>query len=134
MGSSGNRRPAVEVGAAGVTLPPPALLLLAVIGVLWMATPAHAHRLDADYRVRPDGHVQVESWFDVGGKAPAGAKVQVVGKRPGEKTHETLYVKGEINTGRETDKYYVLNRRSPQTLAMEVEPLDERISVTSRMV
>jgi UDP-N-acetylglucosamine 4,6-dehydratase len=47
------------------------------------------------------------------------ADVQVVGKRPGEKTHETLYVKGEINTGRETDRYYVLNRRSPQTLAME---------------
>jgi cobalt/nickel transport system permease protein len=63
--------------AAGVTLPPPALLLLAVLGVLWAAGPAHAHRLDADYRVRPDGQVQVESWFDVGGKAPAGAKVQV---------------------------------------------------------
>ena len=47
------------------------------------------------------------------------ARVQVVGLRPGEKTHETLYVKGEINTGRETDRYYVLNRRSPQTLAME---------------
>jgi UDP-N-acetylglucosamine 4,6-dehydratase/5-epimerase len=48
------------------------------------------------------------------------AEVQVVGKRPGEKTHETLYVKGEINTGRETDRYYVLNRRSTQTLAMEL--------------
>jgi len=63
---------------AGVTLPPPALLLLAVFGVLWAASPAHAHRLEADYRVRPDGQVQVESWFDVGGKAPAGAKVQVL--------------------------------------------------------
>ncbi len=62
--------------AAGFTLPPPALLL-AVLCVLWAATPAQAHRLDADYRVRPDGKVQVESWFDVGGKAPAGAKVQV---------------------------------------------------------
>lgn len=47
------------------------------------------------------------------------AAVQVVGKRPGEKMHETLYVKGEINTGRETDRYYVLNRRSPQTLEMD---------------
>jgi cobalt/nickel transport system permease protein len=63
---------------AGVTLPPPALLLFAVLGVLWAAGPAHAHRLEADYRVRPNGQVQVESWFDVGGKAPAGAKVQVL--------------------------------------------------------
>jgi cobalt/nickel transport system permease protein len=56
--------------------PSPALLF-AVVGLLWTAAPAQAHRLDADYRVRPDGKVQVESWFDVGGKAPAGAKVQV---------------------------------------------------------
>ena len=56
--------------------PPPALLF-AVAGVLWAAAPRQAHRLDADYRVRPDGKVQVESWFDMGGKAPAGAKVQV---------------------------------------------------------
>jgi UDP-N-acetylglucosamine 4,6-dehydratase/5-epimerase len=48
-----------------------------------------------------------------------GAKVQVVGKRPGEKTHETLYVKGEINTGYETDDYYVLNRRYAKTLPMQ---------------
>jgi UDP-N-acetylglucosamine 4,6-dehydratase len=47
------------------------------------------------------------------------AQVQVVGKRPGEKMHETLYVKGEINTGRETERYYVLNRRSPEALAMD---------------
>ena len=57
--------------------PPPALLLLAVLGVLWAAPPAEAHRLDADYRVRPDGQVQVESWFSEGDKAPAGAKIQV---------------------------------------------------------
>jgi FlaA1/EpsC-like NDP-sugar epimerase len=47
------------------------------------------------------------------------ARVQVVGKRPGEKTHETLYVEGEISTGYETERYYVLNRRSPQTLRMQ---------------
>jgi len=47
------------------------------------------------------------------------ARVEVVGKRAGEKTHETLYVRGELNTGRETDLYYVLNRRSQQTLAMD---------------
>jgi UDP-N-acetylglucosamine 4,6-dehydratase len=48
-----------------------------------------------------------------------GARVQVVGKRPGEKMHETLYVKGEINTGYETDRYFVLNRRSPRVLMMD---------------
>ena len=47
------------------------------------------------------------------------ARVQVVGMRPGEKMHETLYVKGEINTGYETDRYYVLNRRSKQVLLVE---------------
>src|SRR5262249_46119714 len=47
-----------------------------------------------------------------------GANVQVVGKRPGEKTHETLYVQGEINNGYETEKYYVLNRHATQTLPM----------------
>src|SRR5207247_2625783 len=44
-----------------------------------------------------------------------GARVQVIGKRPGEKMHETLYVKGEINTGYETDQYYVLNRDRKST-------------------
>jgi UDP-N-acetylglucosamine 4,6-dehydratase len=47
------------------------------------------------------------------------ARVQVVGLRPGEKMHETLYVKGEINTGYETERYYVLNRRSAQVLLVE---------------
>jgi UDP-N-acetylglucosamine 4,6-dehydratase len=48
-----------------------------------------------------------------------GAQVKVVGKRPGEKMHETLYVKGEINTGYETNQYYVLNRNAPQVLMMD---------------
>jgi FlaA1/EpsC-like NDP-sugar epimerase len=47
------------------------------------------------------------------------ARPQIVGKRPGEKMHETLYVKGEINTGYETDKYYVLNRGSKNVLMMD---------------
>src|SRR5262245_13524043 len=47
-----------------------------------------------------------------------GATVNVVGKRPGEKMHETLYVKGEINTGHETEEYYVLNKRSRDVLPM----------------
>jgi UDP-N-acetylglucosamine 4,6-dehydratase len=46
------------------------------------------------------------------------AQLEVVGKRPGEKSHETLYVKGEISTGYETERYYVLNRCAPQTLMM----------------
>ncbi len=45
---------------AGVALLLPALPLLAVLGVLWTATPAHAHRLDAGYTVRADGQVQVD--------------------------------------------------------------------------
>jgi FlaA1/EpsC-like NDP-sugar epimerase len=45
-----------------------------------------------------------------------GAEVKVVGPRPGEKTHETLYVQGEISTGYETELYYVLNRKAPDTL------------------
>ncbi len=48
-----------------------------------------------------------------------GARFQVVGPRPGEKKHETLYVKGEINTGHETDRYYVLNRRCANVLMMD---------------
>jgi UDP-N-acetylglucosamine 4,6-dehydratase/5-epimerase len=51
-----------------------------------------------------------------------GAKVQVVGKRPGEKMHETLYVKGEISTGYETDEYYILNRRA--SLRLDMDNLD----------
>ncbi len=66
--------PSITV-AARESAPPALPLALAV--VLWAAAPVRAHRLDADYRVRPDGKVQVESWFDVGGKAPAGATVQV---------------------------------------------------------
>jgi UDP-N-acetylglucosamine 4,6-dehydratase/5-epimerase len=46
------------------------------------------------------------------------SKVKIVGKRPGEKTHESLYVEGEISHGYETDLYYVLNRRAPQKLPM----------------
>jgi UDP-N-acetylglucosamine 4,6-dehydratase len=47
-----------------------------------------------------------------------GVSVEVVGKRPGEKMHETLYVEGETNRGYETERYYVLNRRAKQRLPM----------------
>jgi FlaA1/EpsC-like NDP-sugar epimerase len=46
----------------------------------------------------------------------SGAEVQVVGLRPGERMHETLYVQGEIATGRETPLYYILNQRDKQPL------------------
>jgi FlaA1/EpsC-like NDP-sugar epimerase len=46
------------------------------------------------------------------------APVQIVGKRPGEKTHETLYVQGEINTGYETENYYVLNRKAVEQMPL----------------
>lgn len=45
-----------------------------------------------------------------------GAQIEVVGRRPGEKVHETLYVQGEVNTGYETEKYYVLNARDERQL------------------
>jgi FlaA1/EpsC-like NDP-sugar epimerase len=47
-----------------------------------------------------------------------GVRVKVVGARPGEKTHETLYVQGEIRNGYETERYFVLNRKSEQKLAL----------------
>src|SRR5262249_33666819 len=48
----------------------------------------------------------------------SGSKVKIVGKRPGEKMHESLYVEGEVSNGYETDRYYVLNRRASQRLPM----------------
>jgi FlaA1/EpsC-like NDP-sugar epimerase len=48
-----------------------------------------------------------------------GAEVRIVGKRPGEKMHETLYVQGEINTGYETADFYVLNRHAATRLPLE---------------
>jgi hypothetical protein len=48
-------------------------LALALIGT----GEARAHRLEADYRVLPGGRVQIESWFDLTGESPKGAKVQV---------------------------------------------------------
>jgi FlaA1/EpsC-like NDP-sugar epimerase len=47
-----------------------------------------------------------------------GSPVQIVGKRAGEKLHETLYVQGETSNGYETDKYYVLNRKSTERLEL----------------
>jgi cobalt/nickel transport system permease protein len=68
--------PAAGPAPSSITLRPPALLL-AVLGVLWAAGPAHAHRLEADCQVLPGGRVQIESWFDPGDGRPRGARVQV---------------------------------------------------------
>lgn len=50
---------------------------LALASLLWLSAPAHAHRLEADYRVLPGQQVQIESWFDLTGDSPKGARVQV---------------------------------------------------------
>ena len=52
-----------------------ALTSLALAAALLAAGAAHAHRLEAEYRVLPDHKVQVESWFDLGGDSPRGARV-----------------------------------------------------------
>ena len=46
----------------------------------------------------------------------AGARIEIIGRRPGEKIHETLYVHGEVATGYETERYYVLNAHDSQPL------------------
>jgi nickel transport protein len=61
--------------------PPPALLLLVALTLLFAVGTARAHRLDVAFQVLPDKQVRIESWFDLGG-VPKGAKVQVF--RPGE--------------------------------------------------
>ncbi len=55
----------------------PGALVLAVLSGLAAPGAARAHRLEAEYRVLPDGRVQVESWFDLTGDSPEGAAVQV---------------------------------------------------------
>jgi cobalt/nickel transport system permease protein len=61
--------------------------------VAGLATPGtvHAHRLEAEYRILPDGRVQVESWFDLTGDSPQGASVQVF--RPGGE----LFTEGKLD-------------------------------------
>jgi nickel transport protein len=44
---------------------------------LTFAGRAEAHRLEADYHLLPDHRIQVESWFDLTGESPRGARVQV---------------------------------------------------------
>ncbi|HZY90247.1 MAG TPA: energy-coupling factor ABC transporter permease, partial [Gemmataceae bacterium] len=67
----------VQPAAGPITVRPPALLL-AVLCTLLTAGPARAHRLEAEAKVLPGGQVRVESWFDLTGDSPKGAKVEVL--------------------------------------------------------
>jgi cobalt/nickel transport system permease protein len=77
--------PAVPAASNGFTNGSPSarnatqlsVLLLAALAGLVVPGTAHAHRLEADYRVLNDGRVEVESWFDLTGDSPRGATVQV---------------------------------------------------------
>jgi cobalt/nickel transport system permease protein len=62
---------------ADAVSPHPPALLLALLALGLAAAPAHAHRLNADYRVLPGQKVQVESWFSISKESPRGALVQV---------------------------------------------------------
>ncbi len=72
------------------------------------------HGRTGDVVIRKMSSVRLRDILALFGDVP----VQVVGKRPGEKSHETLYVHGEVNTGYETGEYFVLNRRAPQALPL----------------
>ena len=48
------------------------------LGLFLSAGSAHAHRLIIECHVLPGGNVQVESWFDLTGKSPRAAKVEVL--------------------------------------------------------
>lgn len=62
----------------GLKYPPPAVLI-ALFALLMMASPAHAHRLHADYFLIAGKQVRIESYFD-DGKTPQFATVKV--RRP----------------------------------------------------
>src|SRR5579883_846675 len=61
----------------------PLALMLAALTLLFVASPARAHRPLADYTVRAaDRQVQIDGWFSPGDTPMKGAKVQVF--RPGQ--------------------------------------------------
>lgn len=53
------------------------LIATAMAAALLFAGHAHAHRLEADFRVLVGRRVQVEGWFDLTGESPVGANVRV---------------------------------------------------------
>lgn len=73
----------------------PALLLVLLVPLLTPSV-AQAHRLDADYRLLPDGMVEIECWFGLAGDAPRGAKVQVFRRDASLLTEGTVDEKGRF--------------------------------------
>jgi cobalt/nickel transport system permease protein len=105
--------PAAETSPRTLPLPPPTLLL-AVFFLLLTARPAHAHRLEAEHRVLPDGRVQIESWFDTTGDSPKWGTVQVFGPDGGLVTEGKLNEKGT----------FAFRVERPQTLRVVVSAGD----------
>jgi hypothetical protein len=86
------------------------LLFVSAAALLASAAPAHAHRLEAEYRVLPkEKKVKVESWFETG-DSPRNAIVQVY--RPDNK----LLVEGKLND----DGVFVFHYEEPDTLRIVV--------------
>jgi cobalt/nickel transport system permease protein len=73
-----------------VSIKPP-VLLITVLAALGAAGPARAHNLLAEHKVLAGRKVAVESWFDLTGDSPRGARVQVF--RP----NHSLLVEGQLN-------------------------------------
>lgn len=69
---------------------PPPVVLMALFAVLISATPAHAHRLQADYFLVADRQVRIESYFD-DGRTPQSATVEV------RRSDGRLLVKGPVD-------------------------------------
>jgi cobalt/nickel transport system permease protein len=80
---------AAPVSSRAVKLP--VAVLLASLSGLAVPGAAEAHRLEAEYRVLPDGRLQVESWFDLTGDSPQGASVKVF------RTNGALVTEGELD-------------------------------------
>jgi cobalt/nickel transport system permease protein len=68
-----------EVAPEAVALRPPALLL-ALLGLGLLASPARAHRLQGEYQVQGGNRLVVEGWFDITGDAAQGATAVVRNK------------------------------------------------------
>ncbi len=70
-------------------------LLLALVSLLLLASPALAHRLDAEYRILDDGRIQVECWYSTDEK-PEKATVQVFGPQEKLRTEGQLDAEGKF--------------------------------------
>jgi hypothetical protein len=68
-----------------------AMMLGPIVVMLFTTVPLQAHRLEADFRVLSGRRVEIESWFDLSGASPQGAKVYVYQK------DGTLLTQGELN-------------------------------------